>query len=171
MKRFLLAGVLLIAFQSCSKDIIKDVNTGAAIEFSVAAQTRAQETTIANLNTFFVTAVDPRQSFNYFSDVAFIKVDGIYHSSPTYFWPGDGSTLDFYAYAPSSADLGASVAIGKDAQKLVGFSPAQDISEQKDFITAVTSGPKDSGTSTVPLSRLKLRLKIAIRGKSITSRE
>ena len=166
MKRFLLMGVAIIALLSCSKDIIKDVNTGAAIEFSVAAQTRAQETTTASLNTFFVTAVDPRQSFNYFTDVAFIKVDGIYHSSPTYFWPGDGSTLDFYAYAPSSADLGASVAIGKDAQKLVGFSPAQDISEQKDFITAVTSGPKDSGTSTVPLSFEHKLTQIEIKAKN-----
>ena len=125
-----------MACLSCTKDMILDVNRGAAIDFTVAAHTRAHETTTSNLETFYVTAVDPRQANNYFTDVAYIKSGEIFHSSPTYYWPGDGSELDFYAYAPSATDLGASVSIDRDAQKLIDYSPSSDISQQCDFIAA-----------------------------------
>lgn len=138
MKRFILIGVVLTAFLACSKDTVLDVNKGAAIEFAVAAQTRAQEVTTSNLETFYVTAVDPQQNNNYYTDLQYTKSGQYFQSNPTYYWPGNADhTLDIYAYAPSAEGLKASVEINNGVQKLNDFSPAEDISEQQDFITAV----------------------------------
>ena len=143
MKRFLLIGVACMAFLSCSKDLVLDVNRGAAIEFTVAAQTRAQELTLNNLLTFYATAVDPRQDVNYFTNLPYMKSGEYYVSSPSYYWPGDNAPLNIYAYAPSAANLGVSansettLKIDRKTQILANFSPAAEISEQQDFIAAV----------------------------------
>ena len=143
MKRFLLMGIACMAFLSCSKDLVLDVNRGAAIEFTVAAQTRAQELTLNNLLTFYATAVDPRQDVNYFSNLPFMKSGEYYVSSPAYYWPGDGAPLNIYAYAPTAAYLGVSddsettLKIDRGTQILANFSPAAEIADQQDFIAAV----------------------------------
>ena len=143
MKRFLLIGAACIAFLSCSKDLVLDVNRGAAIEFTVAAQTRAQELTLNNLLTFYATAVDPRQDVNYFTDLPYMKSGEYYVSSPSYYWPGDNAPLNIYAYAPSAANLGVSadsetiLKIDRNTQILADFSPAAEIADQQDFISAV----------------------------------
>ena len=51
-----------MALASCAKDSVKEVNNGHAIDFRVATQTRATETTTANLSTFYVTAIDAKGS-------------------------------------------------------------------------------------------------------------
>ena len=164
MRCFLLAGMAIMACLSCTKDIVLNVNRGAAIDFTVAAHTRAHETTTSNLETFYVTAVDPRQANNYFTDVAYIKSGEIFHSSPTYYWPGDGSELDFYAYAPSATDLGASVSIDRGAQRLIDYSPAADISQQHDFITATTTQGRME--TSVPLEFRHALSQIEVRAKN-----
>ena len=99
-----------MALASCAKDSVKEVNNGHAIDFRVATLTRATETTTANLSTFYVTAIDAKGS-NYFTNAAFTKIEEYFSSSPAYYWPGDGSDLDFYAYAPAAETLGATVTI------------------------------------------------------------
>lgn len=171
MKRFLLIGAACLAFLSCSKDIILDVNRGAAIEFTVAAQTRAQEVTSNNLLTFYVTAVDPRQDINYFTEVPYIKSGEYYHSSPYYYWPGDGAPLNLYAFAPSADDLCKSVSgdeqtsltIDRNDQILKNFSPAAEISEQQDFISAVLPGfthPGDGSPVQVPFKHQLVQIEV-----------
>lgn len=165
MKRFLLAGAAMMALLSCSKDIIKEVHRGAAIEFTVAAHTRAQETTTSNLQAFYVTAVDPGQENNYFTDIICEKSGEYYTSNPTYYWPGDGTKLDFYAYTPSAEALGVvqtenadksvlstELTINNQEATLTNFSPNQDISQQVDFMTATWfSQGKPTTNSSVPL--------------------
>lgn len=51
------AAVLTIT--SCSKDESTEVNNGQAIDFRVAMETRATETTTANITNFLVTAINP----------------------------------------------------------------------------------------------------------------
>ena len=175
MKRFLLTGIALTALLSCSKDIVLDANRGAAIEFTVAAQTRAQELTGNNLKTFYVTAVDPRQDINYFTEVPYIKSGEYYHSSPTYYWPGDGAPLNIYAFAPSFDDLCVSTSgdgesiltINRTEQTLENFSPAADISDQQDFITAVLPEFSHSGDGSPVLLPFKHQLaQIEIKAKN-----
>ena len=143
-------GIAAMAFASCAKDTVKEVNNGRAIDFRVAAQTRASETTTANLTTFYVTAID-ETSKNYFTDAAFTKVEEYFSSSPAYYWPGSGS-LNFYAYAPSATTLGATVTINGTTQTLADFSPAATINNQKDFVTALATGSKDNENTGVALT-------------------
>ena len=140
-----------MALASCAKDSVKEVNNGHAIDFRVATQTRATETTTANLSTFYVTAIDEKGS-NYFTNAAFTKIEEYFSSSPAYYWPGDGSDLEFYAYAPAAETLGATVAIDNSAKTLTGFSPAAQFANQKDFVTATATGNKTNETSGVALT-------------------
>ena len=140
-----------MALASCAKDSVKEVNNGHAIDFRVATQTRATETTTANLSTFYVTAIDAKGS-NYFTNAAFTKIEEYFSSSPAYYWPGDGSNLEFYAYAPAAETLGATVAINNTAKVLTGFSPAAEFADQKDFVTATATGNKTNETTGVALT-------------------
>ena len=140
-----------MALASCAKDSVKEVNNGHAIDFRVATQTRATETTTANLSTFYVTAIDAKGS-NYFTNAAFTKIEEYFSSSPAYYWPGDGSDLEFYAYAPAAETLGATVSIDNSAKTLTGFSPAAQFANQKDFVTATATGNKTNETSGVALT-------------------
>ena len=140
-----------MALASCAKDSVKEVNNGHAIDFRVATQTRATETTTANLSTFYVTAIDAKGS-NYFTNAAFTKIEEYFSSSPAYYWPGDGSNLNFYAYAPAAETLGATVTINKTTKTLAGFSPAAEFADQKDFVTATATGSKANETTGVALT-------------------
>lgn len=144
-------GVAVMALASCAKDSVKEVNNGHAIDFRVATQTRATETTTANLSTFYVTAIDAKGS-NYFTNAAFTKIEEYFSSSPAYYWPGDGSDLEFYAYAPAAETLGATATIDNTAKTLSGFSPAAQFADQKDFVTATATGNKTNETSGVALT-------------------
>lgn len=146
---FLMA-VATLALASCSKDEPVSINKGNAIDFRAAMQTRAVETTTNSLTNFFVTALD-KNNANYFTDVEFTKDGQYFTSTPAYYWPADGSTLNFYAYSPSKSDLGGTLTIDKDTKKLVDFSPAAAIADQKDFITVSTTGSKADESTGVDL--------------------
>ena len=149
-KTIVLMGIAAMAFASCAKDTIKETNNGRAIDFRVATQTRATETTTANLTTFYVTAINESGS-NYFTNVAFTKVDSYFTSSPLYYWPGE-ETLQFYAYAPSATTLGATVTIDKEKQVIEGYAPATKIADQKDLVTTTATGSKENEAEGVSLS-------------------
>ena len=148
-KSIILMGIAAMAFASCAKDTIKETNNGRAIDFRVATQTRATETTTANLTTFYVTAINESGS-NYFTNVAFTKVDSYFTSSPLYYWPGE-ETLQFYAYAPSATTLGATVTIDKEKQVIEGYAPATKIADQKDLVTTTATGSKENEAEGVAL--------------------
>lgn len=48
----------VLAIASCSKDQTISTNTGREIDFRTSLATRATETTTANINEFYVTAID-----------------------------------------------------------------------------------------------------------------
>ena len=56
-KQLFLVVVAALAMASCSKDESTGINNGNAIDFRAAMQTRASETTTANITNFFVTAL------------------------------------------------------------------------------------------------------------------
>ena len=146
----ILMSIAAMILTSCAKDSMKEANKGRAIDFRVAAQSRATETTTANLTTFYVTAIDESGS-NYFTNAAFTKVDEYFCSSPAYYWPGS-EELNFYAYAPSATSLGATVTINKDTKIIEGYAPAVDITDQKDLVTAIATGSKEDEASGVALT-------------------
>ena len=156
--------IAAMVITSCTEDSIKEVNIGRAIDFRVAADTRATEITSSNLTTFYVTAIE-ENGVNYFTNMAFTKVDEYFSSSPAYYWPGVGS-LEFYAYAPSATSLGADVSINNESKLLENFSPAQNITDQKDFITATATGSKADEADGVALLFNHQLSQIEVRGRN-----
>ena len=165
MKRFLF---FLVAATSvaCSQDETTDVvGKGQQIDFRTAMGTRAAETTTGTLQKITVTAIDAEHE-NYFTDVEFSKKGSYFTSETPYYWPVDGSTLNFYAYSPAAADLGATVTITNASKKLTNYAPATDVSEQQDFITATATGSKSNEATGVALTFKHQLSQIEIKAKN-----
>lgn len=168
-KQFLFVAVAALVMASCSEDEQMAVNHGAAIDFRGAMATRATETTTANLNAIFVTALDAANA-NFFTDEKFTKnATNTFNSVSSYYWPKDDSELKFFAYAPLSTDLGvgATVTINNTTKTLAGFSPATTIADQKDFVSCKATGKKSLNESAgVDLSFKHQLSQIEIKAKN-----
>lgn len=166
-KQLFLVAVAALAMASCSKDETTGINNGNAIDFRVALGTRASETTTDNIMKFNVTALNAAGA-NFFTDVEFAKngSENVFISNPAYYWPNDGSTLSFYAYSPAAADLNATITINNTTKKLIDYSPAAVIAEQKDFITTVASGSKNDESAGVALTFEHRLSQIEIKAKN-----
>ncbi len=161
---FMAMTAMLIA--SCSSDDVVSTNTGRAIDFRTSVGTRGTETTTANIDKFWVTAIDEAGA-NYFSKQEYKKEkEGeFFTSTPLYYWPA--GTLNFFAYSPSETDLGATVTIDKDTKNLADFSPATEIANQKDFVTATASGTRAANeTNGVELTFAHQLSQIEIKAKN-----
>lgn len=134
------------ALASCSKDESTEINKGNAIDFRVAMQTRASETTTGNITKFYVTALD-KGNANYFTDVEFVKSESFFTSTPAYYWPGDDSEIKFFAYSPAKSELGDNLTINSSTKQLVDYEPNSNISDQVDFITVNATGKKSVNSS------------------------
>lgn len=156
MKRSLiLMGICLLAFTSCSKDQVRENNRSRnAIGFRSAVSTRASETTTWNLEFFYVSAFENHSTSPevFFEDVEFEKVVDHFVSMPEYYWPSDGSSLYFYAYAPDETELGCtSEYTSSDGMLFKDFAPKTSITDQVDFITATGTGSSADASEGVEL--------------------
>lgn len=146
MKRTLyIMAIAIMAFASCTKDNVKEINRGQEIDFRVAA-TRATETTTATLQDIWVTAISENGN-NYFTGTNFSLEDSYFVSEKSYYWPSNGSDLEFYAYAPNLNGI----TINATGQKLTNFAPEAALTNQVDFIVAHTTGNKTNAAAGVPL--------------------
>ena len=157
-QKLFLAAMAAIAMTSCSNDETLEINTGTrqAIDFRTAMATRAAETTIATLDSFYVTAFNENIiDLPYFKDLKFKKEGSFFVSEDKYYYPGDGTNLTFYAYAPSAEELGSGSNLEIDNTiknlTLKGFSPADSIPDQVDFIATKTTGNNKNNVDSVPL--------------------
>lgn len=159
---FMAMTAMLIA--SCSSDDVVSTNTGRAIDFRTSVGTRGAETTTANISKFWVTAIDEAGA-NYFSKQEFTQESEFFTSSPLYYWPA--GKLNFVAYSPSETDLGGTLTISNTTKELKDFSPAAEIADQKDFVTATASGTKAvNETSGVALTFAHQLSQIEIKAKN-----
>lgn len=160
----LLAAIAPLLLASCSDDEELKSYNGSAISFRPSMGTRATETTNANLSEINVAAFLGDSPF--FNTMTFSKgTDGYFTSTPEYNWPGDNSTLSFFAYAPAST--GGTVTLDPDSKKLTGFSPSSNIADQIDFITASATGNKNENEATgVPLHFNHQLVQIQINAKT-----
>jgi len=149
MKRYIFIAAVAVLTAACAKDSVKEVNRGQVIDFHTT-MTRASVTTTDNLQDIWVTATNASET-NYFTDGRYSRSNDCFTSETAYYWPSDGSTLDFYAYAPAESDISGTIDIDKETQTLTGFAPASDISSQVDFIVATASGCKDDAGTGVEL--------------------
>ena len=154
-KALILMGICLVAITSCSKDQVTKTNPGNAIGFRTAVDTRATETTQATLQSFYVTAFENYANVpeKFFENVEFERIVDHFVSMPEYYWPSDGSSLYFSAYAPGPAELGCSATYSaENGMELKDFSPKGTISEQTDFITAGSYGSSADASKGVVLT-------------------
>lgn len=145
-----------IALASCSNDDVIEVNKGNAIDFRASigsgVNSRGLETKTGNLGQFKVTAIN--NGAKYFENVLFTgKTEGektTYTSDVNYFWPGDDSEVDFYAYSyyagktgdalnALNEDLYGTVTIDKDNHK-IAFKVQDAVADQVDLVTANATG-------------------------------
>ena len=150
MNKFLLWSLMAImVITGCAKDQTTAVNNGHAIGFR-AATTKATEIETYNLSSLYCTAIDANND-NYFTNVGFARDGEYFASSPAYYWPANGSTLKFWAYAPSSEAMGTTVSINAQEQLIKNFMPKTLFEDQVDFITATAQGSKENEVSGVAL--------------------
>lgn len=104
---------------------------------------RAVETSIDNLQDFYVTAFQEGEA-NYMAGVKYSKSgDGYGTDAGTFFWPADDSNLHFYAYAPAKPGKeGYTFDITSTTQKMENFSPNDAAADQQDFVYAFAKGNK-----------------------------
>ncbi len=163
---------MLLAMASCTNDepisSSRSTDAGSPISFrpAMGSRTRATETTNANLSKFDVTAIWDDEV--YFNQIPFAKSsDSFFTSSPVYNWPGDDNEVTFYAFAPSADELGADITIDTTTKEMASFSPATEIADQVDFITAVATGNrKNNEASGVELNFKHQLSQIELRAKS-----
>ncbi len=179
--------VSAIALASCSEDEPVSVRqaTNEAISFRSAMGTRATETTNANLDKIYVSAVfrdstvtDETTKFNgfknslYFDNAEFDKGSDSFFTAANgkkYSWLAPKQQINFFAYAPSQDELGADIIMKEDnsGMTLESFSIPEEIADQVDFITANASGTrKDNETSGVELTFDHRLSQIELRAKS-----
>ncbi len=141
---------------SCSQDDLLSSSKSSENEISFHAsmglKSRATETTIKNLGSFYVSAFKDNTG-NYMTNVKYSSNDEgstWANEGGTYYWPAEG-TLNFYAYAPATPGTAGTITLDKDNQKLEDFSPNTTAETQTDFIYSTTTGSyadnKDDGVS------------------------
>lgn len=151
MKKMFLLALATVALAACSNDETTSINKGQSIDFRAATGSRATETTTANIQKFYASAIY-NDGF-LFKEQAFTKESGSQYfvSDPLYYWPANG-TVDFVCFSPSATDLGGTLTTLVASQTLTDFAPAAAIADQQDFITATASGSKAANETTgVPL--------------------
>lgn len=167
-KQLFLTAMAALAMVSCSEENVLDTNRGNAIDFRAAMATRASEMTTSKMDKIHVTALTASNEI-LFSDLLFSKESStnFFVSDPVYHWPGDGSTLTFYAYSPSKTDLGGTLEITSTTKKLTDFSPKASITDQKDFVTIKATGNKTNNEATgVPLQFEHRLVQIEVQAKN-----
>ena len=137
---------------SCSQDDIANerVLSGKEINLSPSFKTptRAVETTLGNLGSFWVNSFQAGED-RYMNDVEYTSTNGSVWSTTAgkFFWPVAGD-LHMYCYAPKASELSGTMKIDKDAQTLTDFSPNTAATDQKDFVYAKSTGSVKKNGST-----------------------
>lgn len=139
----LFMGLAALALASCSSEEPIEVNQGHAIGFRPALGTNSRATEINNSNLSAITVSAFMGQQELFGDLDFTKGNqGFFTSNPEYYWPGDDTPLNFYAYAPEVPS--GTVSITPSSKTLTDFSPAENLADQVDFITSTASGKKST---------------------------
>lgn len=153
---------------SCSEEVHVEVNKGRAIDFHTSIGSRSVPIITEDLTQICVTAIKIDKTTGvqslYFGggekngslSELFTKAKGsiYFTSAENFYWPADGSKLQFYAFAPTldknNLPYFTGVTINEKSQS-INFDTEDQIENQIDLITASAEANKDSETTGVSL--------------------
>ena len=164
MKRIITIALALLTLAACSKDYLKENDKGKVIDFR-AALTKVAETNTQNFDEFVATA-QYADGTCFFENEVFERLGQYYSSGTDYYWPTDGTTLYFYAWAPEMEKIGGTLTLNSTNKTLTGFTTNPNISEQVDFISAVGSGNINTAATGVELNFKHNLSQIEIKSRS-----
>lgn len=171
-KIILMVSLVAFAMVSCNRDFVVAENQGSKIEFRTAVDTRATELTLNEINEFCVTAFY-EDGTQYFSEI-FVLEGGFFvpKSGKEYYWPSDDN-LYFYAYYPCDETFCSGVVVTEESKSIPDFTPAEDIANQLDFISAIKVTNKAESSNGVvlefkhQLSQVEVQAKNTNKGYSV----
>ena len=171
-KIILMVSLVAFAMVSCNRDFVVAENQGSKIEFRTAVDTRATELTLNDINEFCVTAFY-EDGTQYFSEI-FVLEGGFFvpESGKEYYWPSDDN-LYFYAYYPCDEAFRRGVVVTEERKSIPDFTPAEDIADQLDFISAIKVTNKAASSNGVvlefkhQLSQVEVQAKNTNKGYSV----
>lgn len=171
-KIILMVSLVAFAMVSCNRDFVVAENQGSKIEFRTAVDTRATELTLNDINEFYVTAFY-EDGTQYFSEL-FVLDGGFFvpESGKEYYWPSDDN-LYFYAYYPCDEAFRGGVVVTEESKSIPDFTPAEDIADQLDFISAIKVTNKAESSNGVvlefkhQLSQVEVQAKNTNKGYSV----
>lgn len=145
MRKVLFFALAALAMTSCSQDETIQMNSGNAIGFraSVGKSTRANVTNLANMNTFYVTAIG--NGANYFTRMEVTSSDNgqSWQTAQTHYWPS--YPLEFFA-----SNMRTNMNVTPMEQSIADFQPhiisapvdEQGYEAQHDLVVAYNTGNK-----------------------------
>ena len=152
--------IALLAITSCSQDELRETVPMDQIGFRTPAMTKASELETDDLEEcgFYVSALlestkadGPTSYSPYINNEHFTWALESYISQTAHYWPSDGSFLQFYAFTPASTEFSVEKPEYEDGKVMIleGFKPAEEISEQDDFVVAEIRKNKDTASGDI----------------------
>lgn len=173
------SALMAVLGTSCSQDETLEVNNGRGISFRPFTETttRAAEVTTANLQSFNVWAFGDGENTAYDFADEYSKTGQTWSfKSGTRYWPGDNTTLRFYAFNKGDFGSGNGTVTetiergsGSDVNASISYTPATETSKQKDLVVAYASGSNattSSGTNAVDINFKHALSKIVVKAKN-----
>lgn len=141
----LLCAVSAIAFTACDKNEMVSRSNDGAISFRTLIQGSLKagndhENTSKNLEQFVVLGYGSADAqYNFANEVYTKQADRTFTSEAPHYWPKDGSTLNFFAYAPKASEANKIEYNVADTNKWT-VSQVTEAAKQPDLIVAKNCG-------------------------------
>lgn len=165
--------IVLLAITSCSQDELRETVPMDQIGFRTPSMTKASELLADDLEEcgFYVSALlesenaDESKSYSpYINNEHFTWSLESYISQTAHYWPSDGSYLQFYAFTPASTEFSVEKPEYEDGKVMIleGFKPAEEISEQDDFVVAEIRTNKNEASDDIERGGIYLEFNHAL---------
>lgn len=146
----------------CVRVTVSDGIDGQPFAEKAPGTRAAQITSIGKYGGFHVQAHSYTDSYTgstpdeefYIDDDVEIQNGNIWSSAKTYFWPGSGRTLDFYAWAPADAAKyrGLTVPESPSSGTTLTYTVPLNVADQKDISIATATDIQGDSYTSVPLT-------------------
>ena len=146
----------------CVRVTVSDGIDGQPFAEKAPGTRAAQITSIREYGGFHVQAHSYTGSYTgstldeefYIDDDVEIQNGNIWSSAKTYFWPGSGRTLDFYAWAPADAAKyrGLTVPESPSSGTTLTYTVPLNVADQKDISIATATDIQGDSYTSVPLT-------------------